>query len=680
MGAGRTDRLGADGGERTQVEPVSDARGELERLLGRGRQPPDPRRHQVDHVVGHFLAADGRKIEAPVPGLVVEGDEPLLMQGPEELRDEKRITGGLREDKVGQWSGLGGVGVQRVRDELAEVCSRQRTESDLVHRRPAPNLGQGEHQRMLLADFVVAVGADDQQPPELRIREQRLEQRQGSRIRPLQVVKEDHQRMRRRGKHAHELLEDQVEPVLCLGRVEGRHGRLLSDEPLERRDDIDDHLGVGAEGREERFLPGLNALLALGQQLPPQLLECLRQSAVRGVARQLIELARDEVAASASQRPVDLVNQGCFSDTGVPGHEQQLGGPLGRPFERRLERRDLAISPIQALRDREPVRHVLPPWHHMRDLPALLPLLETGGQVRLEPETALVPPLGRLGEEVHDDIRDRPGNCGNDVCRPRWHSRDVPVDDLERIRRLEGKPTGQHLVERHAEGIEVGPVVEVTVHPPRLLGRHVGDRPLEDVRVSGLLVLERQPRRDPEVDQRRSAGVDVYEDVVGIDVLMDYVALMQRRDRLGQPHAQSQEHRQLDSAGGDERLQTLAAHVLEDEHGPVALHREAVRPHHTRHVEILDQVVLSAQARAGDPGGDPVAECLEDDRDAVAIPPAAVDHPRTAAVNLLDDAETGNLHRPSTTLDVMPTHAARSHREPVEATEGWAQTALCATR
>src|SRR2546422_4176123 len=31
----------------------------------------------------------------------------------------------------------------------------------------------------------------------------------------------------------------------------------------------------------------------------------------------------------------------------------------------------------------------------------------------------------------------------------------------------------QHLVERHAEGIEVGPVVEVTVHPPRLLGRHV---------------------------------------------------------------------------------------------------------------------------------------------------------------------------------------------------------------
>src|SRR5206468_6362073 len=111
----------------------------------------------------------------------------------------------------------------------------------------------------------------------------------------------------------------------------------------------------------------------------------LRQSAIRGVARQLIELARDEVAASASQRPVDLVNQGCFSDTGVPGHEQQLSGPLGRPFERRLERRDLAISPIQALRDRERVRHVLPPWYHMRDLPALLPLLETGGQVRLEP-------------------------------------------------------------------------------------------------------------------------------------------------------------------------------------------------------------------------------------------------------------------------------------------------------
>src|SRR2546422_5870095 len=32
------------------------------------------------------------------------------------------------------------------------------------------------------------------------------------------------------------------------------------------------------------------------------------------ISRQLIELARDEVAAPASQRPVDLVNQGCLSD------------------------------------------------------------------------------------------------------------------------------------------------------------------------------------------------------------------------------------------------------------------------------------------------------------------------------------------------------------------------------
>src|SRR3989449_10945680 len=230
----------------------------------------------------------------------------------------------------------------------------------------------------------------------------------------------------------------------------------------------------------------------------------------------------------------------------------------------------------------------------------------------------------------------------------------------------------QHLVERHAEGIEVGPVVEVAVHPPRLLGRHVRDRPLEDVRVSRLLVLEGQPRRDPEVDQRRSAGVEVYQDVVGIDVLMDYVALMQCRDRLGQPHAQSQERRQVDSAG-DERLETLAPDVLEDEHRPVALHGEAIRPHHARHVEILDEVVLPAQAGAGDRGGDPVAERLEDDRDAVAIPPAAADHPRTTAVNLLSDAETGNLHRPSTALDAMLTHTAWSHREPVESTEGWAR-------
>ena len=162
---------------------------------------------------------------------------------------------------------------------------------------------------MSLTDLVVAVGADDQQPAEVGIGEERAQQREGRRIGPLEVIEEDHQGMSRGSEHRQELLKQQGEPVLRLRGPEDRHGGLLPDDVLDGRDDVDDDLRVDPERLEQRVLPSPHRLLALGQQLPHELLECLRQPAIGGVARQLVELPGDEVSAPVSERLMELVDQ-----------------------------------------------------------------------------------------------------------------------------------------------------------------------------------------------------------------------------------------------------------------------------------------------------------------------------------------------------------------------------------
>jgi len=110
-------------------------------------------------------------------------------------------------------------------------------------------------------------------------------------------------------------------------------------------------------------------------------------------------------------------------------------------------------------------------------------VLEAGG--------GLVAILGRLGEELHDD----PGEYGRNALQPfrRRHrlSRDVAMNPFHRIGRAERQASGQHLVERDAEGVEVAAGIDRAVHPPRLLGRHIGERPGDDLGRFGGLPLAR---------------------------------------------------------------------------------------------------------------------------------------------------------------------------------------------
>ena len=73
---------------------------------------------------------------------------------------------------------------------------------------------------MALVDLVVAVRADHEEMLDLRLGQELLEELERGRIRPLQVIEEDDERVLLGGDGAAELPEREVEAGLRLGRAE----------------------------------------------------------------------------------------------------------------------------------------------------------------------------------------------------------------------------------------------------------------------------------------------------------------------------------------------------------------------------------------------------------------------------------------------------------------------------
>ena len=63
-------------------------------------------------------------------------------------------------------------------------------------------------------DLVVPVGADQQEVPHVRVRDQMLKQVERGRVQPLQIVEEQCERMLRAREHTEESPENHLEPVL----------------------------------------------------------------------------------------------------------------------------------------------------------------------------------------------------------------------------------------------------------------------------------------------------------------------------------------------------------------------------------------------------------------------------------------------------------------------------------
>ena len=87
--------------------------------------------------------------------------------------------------------------------------------------------------------------------------------------------------------------------------------------------------------------------LALGEDLPDQGLEGLRQRRIGDVALVLVELAGREQAARRRQGFVKFTHHRRFADAGIAGHHHKFGGAIGHDLiERGDQRFDLGFAPI----------------------------------------------------------------------------------------------------------------------------------------------------------------------------------------------------------------------------------------------------------------------------------------------------------------------------------------------
>ena len=224
---------------------------------------------------------------------------------------------------------------------------------------------------------------------------------------------------------------------------------------------------------------------------------------------------------------MNLVDQRRLADAGVPSDEHHLGSAPARALEGLEQTLDFAVASIEPLRNLEALGVSRSGPARIAPVPTAADRLQVGHEAR----RALVAVLGLLGHELADDLRQRERNVGIAAVRRDGIARDLAMDQLHLVVRVERATPREHLVEGRAQGVEVGPVVERPVHAPRLLRRHVGQRALEDLRALHDRVLGGKPRRDAEVDDLHLAGAGIDDEIRGVDVLVNDVGAVHLPER-----------------------------------------------------------------------------------------------------------------------------------------------------
>src|SRR6266403_3386468 len=107
---------------------------------------------------------------------------------------------------------------------------------------------------------------------------------------------------------------------------------------------------------------------------------------------------------------------------------------------------DLALASVELLRDHQPLRRVLQTGRERLDPADRFPGGEALAEIRLDSRGGLVALLGGLREKLHDDYREWSRHRACKLARRDGLSRDVTVDQLDRVSGGEGQRAGQQLV------------------------------------------------------------------------------------------------------------------------------------------------------------------------------------------------------------------------------------------
>ena len=148
--------------------------------------------------------------------------------------------------------------------------------------------------------------------------------------------------------------------------------------------------------------------LALAEKRPDQALKGLRQRRIGDVALVLVELAGGEQAARRHQHLVQLIDDRGLADAGIARDQHQLRrAAADDAVEGGEQGLDLALSPVELLGDQEPVGRVVFAEREVVDAALGLPFGQAAPQIALQAGGGLVALLGGLGEQLHDDGRER---------------------------------------------------------------------------------------------------------------------------------------------------------------------------------------------------------------------------------------------------------------------------------
>ncbi len=138
--------------------------------------------------------------------------------------------------------------MQCIGDEPVDIIEPEGCQHYLTH----PHIGiadriESPQKRMGRTDLVVPVGSNQKQMPHFRVRGQMLEEVERCCIQPLQIVKEQGERVLLAREHPEEAPENHLEAVLRVPRRQVCDRWLFPNHELQLRNEVDNELAIRTE-------------------------------------------------------------------------------------------------------------------------------------------------------------------------------------------------------------------------------------------------------------------------------------------------------------------------------------------------------------------------------------------------------------------------------------------------
>ena len=162
-------------------------------------------------------------------------------------------------------------------------------------------------------------------------------------------------------------------------------------------------LRVSAQRLAQPARPVVHHLRRLGQHGADQTRGRPRPPPAKGTDRFSWSNFPAANAPPADDLLLDLVDQCALADTGGAGNEQQPGTAATRALERRQQRPDLRLAPVQLLGNRQLAGGIAATEREGTEVAAAAQSASALLEVRLQPARALVAILRRLRHQLEDD-------------------------------------------------------------------------------------------------------------------------------------------------------------------------------------------------------------------------------------------------------------------------------------